>query len=258
MGEYAENDVPVADMDSNGWPPTGRNKALRVMRKGFAVHIAGDQHLASTVQYGIDDWGDAGFALCTPSVANFWPRRWFPSIPGKNRKPGSPRYTGDYEDGFGNKMTVHAVANPHLYGKEPAQRHNLAAGYGIVRFHRSTREITFENWPIWSDPKKGGKPYPGWPVRTSQTDNYGREAAAYLPLLKVENMIDPVVQIIDETEGEIVYTLRIRGTSYRPKVFSPGIYTVVIGEPGTEQERRFEHIQSSDDGEKSVLEVVFE
>ena len=42
-GEYAEGELRVQDHDSNGWPQSGRNKALRAMRKGFAIHIAGDQ-----------------------------------------------------------------------------------------------------------------------------------------------------------------------------------------------------------------------
>ncbi len=58
-GEYPANDIPTQDMDSDGWPKQGRDKALRVMRKAFAMHIAGDQHLASTEKYGIDTWGDA-------------------------------------------------------------------------------------------------------------------------------------------------------------------------------------------------------
>ena len=40
-----------ADMDSNGWPQTGRNKALKLIKKANAVHIAGDQHLATVAQH---------------------------------------------------------------------------------------------------------------------------------------------------------------------------------------------------------------
>ena len=40
-------------MDSDGWPRQGRDEALRVMRKAFAIHIAGDQHLASTINTGL-------------------------------------------------------------------------------------------------------------------------------------------------------------------------------------------------------------
>jgi hypothetical protein len=133
-GEYAEGELPVQDHDSNGWPQSGRNQALRAMRKGFAIHIAGDQHLGSTIQYGIDTFRDAGWALCVPSVANIWPRRWFP--PGGNHQDGTPRYTVDYLDSFGNKMTVHAVSNPTANGVEPTAIHHRAPGYGIVTLDR--------------------------------------------------------------------------------------------------------------------------
>ena len=36
--------------------------------------------------------------------------------------------------------------------------------------------------------------------------------------------------MIDETDGEVVYTLRIKGTTFRPKVFREGTYTVKVGE----------------------------
>jgi alkaline phosphatase D len=65
------------DMDSNGWPQSGRNRALDELRKGFAFMLAGDQHLGSVVHHGIESWEDAGISFCVPSVANVWPRRWF-------------------------------------------------------------------------------------------------------------------------------------------------------------------------------------
>jgi len=46
-------------------------------------------------------------------------------------------------------------------------------------------------------------------------------------------MTDPVIQIIDEADGQTVYTLRISGNIFRPKVFHEGTYTIKIGEtPG--------------------------
>ncbi|KPK08357.1 MAG: hypothetical protein AMS20_02140 [Gemmatimonas sp. SG8_28] len=235
--EYPEDERPVADMDSNGWPPSGRNRALQAMRRGFAVHIAGDQHLASTIQYGVDDWGDASFALCVPSVANFWPRRWYPPARGANSDPSAPRYTGRYRDGFGNRITVHAVANPSRSDRVPTRLHERAPGYGIARFERTTRRITFEAWPRWSDPSGGGTPYEGWPVTFDQLDNFTAHAAARLPTLTVTGMTDPVVQVVQETDGGVLYTVRIRENRFTPPVFTPGTYTVRIGEPGTERWR---------------------
>ena len=45
-------------------------------------------------------------------------------------------------------------------------------------------------------------------------------------------MEDPVVQVIEELTGKVVYTLRINGRTFRPKVFDKGVYTVKVGEPG--------------------------
>jgi hypothetical protein len=168
-GGYAPGEAPVQDHDSNGWPQSPRLAALRLMRRAGAVHISGDQHLGMTIQYGIDGFRDGPVAICVPSVANFWPRRWFPEAEGANREPGAPRNTGDYLDGFGNRMTVLAVSNPFKHGIEPADINDRAPGYGIITFDRVERAITFANWPRWVDPTApGAKPYPGWPITIRQ------------------------------------------------------------------------------------------
>lgn len=231
-GEYPTDYKLAADCDSNGWPQTGRNKALRAMRRGFALHIAGDQHLGSTIHYGIDDWDDAGYALCVPSIANTWPRRWFPPKPGLGRRPDQPAYTGRFRDGFGNLMTVLAVSNPVHTGHEPAALHDRAPGYGIVRLNKKSGIITIECWPRWADPTSpNAMQYPGWPITIAQTDNYGRKPTGVLPRLTVLGMTDPVVQVIDEASGQVIYALRIHGDTFRPWVFEDGSYTVRIGEP---------------------------
>ena len=257
-GEYPPDDTPVPDTDSNGWPQTGRNKALRAMRRGFAVHISGDQHLGSTVQYGVDEWGDSGYAICVPSVANFWPRRWYPVQPGANRAPGSPRYSGDHFDPFGNRVTVFTVSNPVKTGRQPLHLYDKAPGYGIVRFDRAERTISFECWSRWADPSRpGSMPYAGWPVVAGQQENYGRTPVAWLPTIQVRGMIDPVVQIVDEATGEIVYTLRIAGNAFRPYVFEEGMYTVRIGEQGTDLWREYTGVMSDDVASRDLLTVEY-
>ena len=202
------------------------------MRSCFAFHIAGDQHLGSTIQYGVDDFQDAGFAFCVPSISNVWPRRWYPSTPGANQKTGAPRYTGNYHDGFGNKMTVHAVSNPVYTGLEPSRLYDRATGYGIVRFNKAERKIKIQCWPRLSGLSKSDvKQYPGWPVTINQADNYNKIPAGFLPAIDVTGTRDPVVQVIDEKTGKIVYSLRIEGTAFTPKVFKDGTYTLKIGDP---------------------------
>ncbi len=234
-----------ADMDSNGWPQTGRNKAIAEIRRAFAIHIAGDQHLATIFHHGIDDWNDSCYSFCVPSIANLYLRWWKPLEAGKNREPGRPEYTGEFSDGFGNKVTCLAVANPSPEPNGGQKLTTRAAGFGIVKFNKKKREITIECWPRNIDiTNRNTKQYPGWPRTIKQEDNYGRKAAAYLPTIQVRGMRNPVVQVIDESNDEIIYTLRINGTSFRPKVFKEGSYTVKVGEPGTDKTKTLEGVRS--------------
>jgi phosphodiesterase/alkaline phosphatase D-like protein len=257
-GEYPPDDRAVQDHDSDGWPQTGRNRALRAMRKGFTIHIAGDQHLGSTVQYGVDAWNDAGFALCVPSVSNIFPRRWFPPEPGLNHQEGDPRYTGEFKDGFGNRITVHAVSNPEARGIEPTAINDRAPGYGIVRLHRTNRTIEFANWPRWVDPSKpGAKPYPGWPVTFDQIDNYGGGGEFHLPAVRVRGMDKPVIQVVDEGTGDVVYTIRSPGSEFHPRVLQPGTYTLRVGEPGEGRVETFEDLVAASEEPEQELTVEF-
>jgi hypothetical protein len=63
-------------------------------------------------------------------------------------------------------------------------------------------------------------------------------------------MSDPVVQVVDEKNGEIVYTVRAKGDSFRPKVFAAGAYTIRCGEPGTEQWKTLRHVVTLPPGGK--------
>jgi hypothetical protein len=256
-GEIAPGQKLGCDTDSNGWPAPGRDEALREFRRALAPHVCGDQHLGSVVHHGIDAWEDAGYAFCVPAIGNIWPRRWYPPTPGENHQPGDPPYTGRYRDGFGNRVTVHAVANPLISGHEPKDLYDRATGYGIVLLNRSTREITLECWPRWVDPSKpGAKQYLGWPISFHQLDNGFAHPGAYLPTLRARGTENPVVQVIDETSQEVLYTLRIPGSLFRPPVREAGMYTVKIGELGTARVRVLEHLMAKPDCEE-VIDIEF-
>ena len=109
------------------------------------------------------------------------------SSPEQNREPGSPEYTGDHLDGFHNKVTCYAVANPD---ERPANGDRLttrAAGFGVLRFNKQTRKITIECFPRNVDvADPGTQQYPGWPRTIDQQDNYGRAAKSYLPTLVIQ------------------------------------------------------------------------
>ncbi|AQT69332.1 PhoD-like phosphatase [Anaerohalosphaera lusitana] len=252
---------PSVDHDSNGWPVHGRNKALREIRKGFAFHIAGDQHLGSIVHHGIDEWDDAGWSFCVPSVANYYPRSWKTLEPGKNHIEGLPDYTGQFHDGFGNKINVYAAANPgYESGVFPARLHDRSPGYGIVHFDKPERTITMECWPRYVDPtdESTGSQYEGWPRTIDMMDNYGREAEAYLPTIKVSGTKDPVVQVIGEKFAEIVYTVRIKGNEFSPKVFdADDEYTVIVSQPDEGQVEVLNDLKATSEEGSSVVELAF-
>jgi hypothetical protein len=222
-----------ADMDSNGWPQTGRNRALAALRKAFAFHYAGDQHLATIFHHGIDEYRDSIWSFCVPSIANLYLRWWEPVEPGENREPGAPEYTGDSLDGFANKVTNYAAANPE---KKPAGNllNTRAAGFGIVRLNTKTRDITMECWPRNVDvTDPSAKQYPGWPLTISQFDNYSPPSWGTLGEMTFD-VEDPVVQLVDASTDEVLYTVRVAGTKFTPGAPKGKTFVVKAGKDAPE------------------------
>ncbi len=223
----------LADLDSNAWPQTGRNKALTEIRRAWATHLCGDQHLAVSVKHGIEEYGDGPYAFTNPAIINtIYGRWWHPEDEkaGKNAVAGSPLpWTGDFEDGLGNKITMLAYANP----EDRSDELKRADGYGIVRFNKKDRSVTFECWHRFADVKGGDPQFPGWPITFKAEENDGRKATHWLPELTFE-IEDPVVQVVD-SKGEILYTVRIQGKKFHPRVYAPGTYTVKVGKDKPDQ-----------------------
>ncbi|NNK63344.1 MAG: hypothetical protein HKO98_09025 [Gemmatimonadetes bacterium] len=239
-GTYVEGDKLAVDMDSNGWPRARRDEVLRILRRGAAFHIAGDQHLATVVRHGIDAFDDAGFTFTGPALNNIWPRRWWP--PRELREAplpeGGPDYSGRFRDGFGNRITVHASANPRATGLEPAIIRDRVTGYGIVAFDKAEGTVTVECWSRHADPTAGDRQYEGWPLVLRREDGDGRSPTGFLPEVGVEGLADPVVEVRTADEA-LVHARRVTGPTARLPVFADGRYTVRVGDPdtGTWQER---------------------
>ena len=244
------NNRVLADLDSNGWPQSGRARALEELRRFFGFHIAGDQHLATVIHHGINAWEDSGYSFCVPSIVNFYGRWWWPlEAPLEHNASNPLPFTGRYYDGFDNKLTMQAYANP-------TGDNENGAGFGIVRFDKASRQITMENWPRHVDVSQdGAEQYPGWPVTISQQDNYGRQPLHFLPTLQISGQEDPVIQVIDEYLDSIVYTIRINGNTWRPKVFREASYTIKIGEG--ESIRTLQGVKSISADQQEVLKVEF-
>lgn len=226
------DDRLLADLDCNGWPQTARNRALIEIRRAWATHLCGDQHLAVVVKHGIDEHGDGPYGFTSPALVNtIYGRWWHPEDekPGPNPVPDSPLpWTGDFKDGLGNRIAMLAYANPEDIQDEKKR----ADGYGIARFRKSTREIVFECWPRFAEVGAGdGAQFAGWPVTVKMDANDGRKVAGYLPELVFAKGTRPVVQVIEESSGDIIYTVRVWEDRFQPRVYTPGRYTVKIG-PG--------------------------
>ena len=143
-------------------------------------------------------------------------------------------------------MTVHAVSNPIESGAEPRALFDRAPGYGIVAFDRTTRRITMTNWPRWVDATQpDARPYPAWPITIEQTDNGLPDTGWPLPTVSAPGLGDPIVEVVNESSGERVYTFRIQGESIEPPVPGPGTYAVRVFDPDRpEKEGSFKGLQA--------------
>jgi hypothetical protein len=78
-------------------------------------------------------------------------------------------------DGWGNKVTIWAAANPYSFlieddyvGEGRATldfMRNAGLGYGMVEFNTGSSEVTFESWPVYGELRDEGarEQHPGFP-----------------------------------------------------------------------------------------------
>jgi hypothetical protein len=48
-------------------------------------------------------------------------------------------------------------------------------------------------------------------------------------VLEFEKGVNPVVKVIEEKSGEVLYAVRVTGPTFQPPVFAAGKYTVAVG-----------------------------
>ncbi|PXA04363.1 hypothetical protein DDZ13_07470 [Coraliomargarita sinensis] len=224
------NNRLLADLDCNGWPQSGRNRALERLRAVRATHLCGDQHLSVMVKHGIEDYRDGPYAFTSPALVNtIYGRWWHPLEEAEPVEPAiesSLPWVGDYRDGLGNRITMLAYANP----EDRSDVKQRGDGYGIVRFNKASVEATFECWPRFANLKQGDRAqYEGWPMRLDLAQNDGRKPVAYLDEveLPVENA---VVELTEAKSGALVYCYRVKGARFKAPVYEPGVYTLRVGE----------------------------
>ena len=77
---------------------------------------------------------------------------------------------------------------------------------------------------LWQQPA----PRPGdipaeWRGRIGE---YGPDNAA---VLVFEKGVYPVVKVVEEKSGEVLYAVRVTGPTFQPTVFAAGKYTIAVG-----------------------------
>ncbi|MEM1061629.1 MAG: alkaline phosphatase D family protein [Planctomycetota bacterium] len=178
-----------ADLDSGGWPQTGRNEAVRAMSrpKLLPLHVNGDQHLATLTRYGADAPRDGSWSFCVPAIAANYQRWWRPDEIGMahaNRAVDGAPNTGDYVDSFGNHVYVHAVGNPPN-GRVPGGlgRYERAdykmSGFGFVTVDTDALTYRLDAFRFACDATDGNPAdqLPGWPVVIDAVTNEASPAS---------------------------------------------------------------------------------
>ena len=150
VGNYQRT---FGDMDSNGWPPTARNNALRALTPAKSIMISGDLHYGTILQQGVDDWGDGPWCYSLPPFGSGQGRVWNPiEAPQGGAIPGMPG-SGNHFDRFGNKLTVLAKADGRV-------------GYGMILFDKVSGEIELQFHPMDPNTREPiDLDVPGWPQR---------------------------------------------------------------------------------------------
>ncbi len=169
------------DLDSGAWPQTARNRAIDILRESKALHINGDQHLTTLVQYGTAHSRDANWSFCTPAISAGYPRWWRPDemgMPHVNRPAHGLANTGEFIDSFGNHAYVYAVGNP-VVGQAPNRydkAHEKGSGFGFITFDTAAKTYHIESFRFLVDPADGNpaNQFPGWPVTLHQDENSGK------------------------------------------------------------------------------------
>ncbi len=146
----------------------------------WPLHINGDQHLTTLCQYGTKQQRDSNCSFCTLAISAGYPRWWLSDEVGKppqNRPAHGHTNTGEYLDGFGNKVYVDAVGNP-VVGKAPNRydkAHEKGSGFGFMTCDTVKKRYALASFRFLVDATDGkaSNQFPGFPVTIHQEENPG-------------------------------------------------------------------------------------
>ena len=238
------------DYDTGGWPRAGRDRAVSEFRKARALIVGGDQHLGTLIRLGLETCSDGPVQFCVPAIGNiFW--RWFyPRNSGTGPLADPQGYTGDFEDGFGNRFRLLAAANPtdvkfmgdrnqtlRRWNSRPginvdSLRLCQGDGVGIVRIDTGKRTYRIECWPYDVMPNPEGKgQFQGWPATFSQARMDGRDASSYIARIEYPAGKKICAAVFDQIINELIYCYPLKTSGEPLPVYHKGIYDILLIEP---------------------------
>jgi hypothetical protein len=98
-------------------------------------------------------------------------------MPHQNRPAHGLPDTGEFLDGFGNKVYVYAVGNPEVASKKNRyeKAHQKGSGFGLVTVDLDAKTYKIEAFKFLIDATDGkqSNQFPGWPVTLHQKENLG-------------------------------------------------------------------------------------
>ena len=147
------------DMDTNGWPKIGRDRALEALQDSSILFISGDQHMGAVIDV-FDSINTNYTFYSVPAIANTWPRMWWPNDDGSNYNYPLGKYT----DAFGNKINVRAVANPNPNAPNPNYINRKSPGFGIIEFIKKGHKANIHAYPLYFNTSSTLQEFKGWPV----------------------------------------------------------------------------------------------
>lgn len=167
------------DMDTNGWPQTARNQALRSIGRS-TIMVNGDQHIGMLARLGIKTWDDGPLSFMVTGSSVGHPRAWWPEVEPIDGPINGP-FTGRYIDDLTNHITVLGVTNPTPIasaGDSAWTRPDVASkgvfavqaakgsGHGIVTVDKAAKTATFSAYTLDFDASKPTQQdqFPGFPI----------------------------------------------------------------------------------------------
>ncbi len=211
------------DMDANGWPKSGRDTALSLIRKSSALLVGGDQHFPSITHQGIKDWDDAAYCLSISALNNTFPRFF---IPDSSDAFGANKY----KDGFGNKITMELYSNPKKIDSLPNWYYG-APGFGLIVCDKSAktysmRFMDFSDEKTFENEKK-----------IKVIDNAFASSPYKTKVIKVGGMGENPLLTLKDIKGNVLYSLR--GNNLQFNVPATGKYIIeAVGEKGGKQKKK--------------------